>query len=498
MYRFHQSEKVSPMQMQKLTRLRVNRVALLQTLKVEHILSHLIQHDVIDEDDIKKINSDSNQQNRVKILLDILPSKGRTIDWYKHFRDALKSPAVRNKDIQRKYQILVEFLDNTIIHPPQTSVDPIDFKESDFSLIKSALSDEDEHEPTSSKKNGSQPIGIRIDVPPTFKSCLKKPRRHFQLLVESKDSDDQQQLEQEEDAFIKMQTLEAVYTIFQQNQLPHVTEFCQTKAVEDIVFDIDNHHLYFKYMDQLEFYDETSVCMVKQIAASVINFIKQLDIADDEEMVKYVVKLTFSLTQLMREYGMYYHAEAVIIALMAYLKTNTVLQNWMTIRNGFIKIMGLRNTNLDFPGVEWAFNAAQNMTRNIKIMSFGQHLLDESDMFLQLNIMLLEQGSVTPAFHWAQAAIRVSINFTIHQFYFEAFIICILLNVMISQYNLFFYNSSLISIFAFQMEFSGDRFYLYGEKSIYVQCRIQKCDSYIVQKCMYNNYITYLAFHTDC
>ena len=46
------------------------------------------------------------------------PFKGKSVDWYGHFKDALKYPDTRSADIRQKYKILLEFLDNTLIPIP--------------------------------------------------------------------------------------------------------------------------------------------------------------------------------------------------------------------------------------------------------------------------------------------------------------------------------------------------------------------------------------------
>ena len=50
-------------------------------------------------------------------------------DWYSHFHDALRHPDTRSMETRRKYQILLEFLDNTIImippKPPSKPKPPI-------------------------------------------------------------------------------------------------------------------------------------------------------------------------------------------------------------------------------------------------------------------------------------------------------------------------------------------------------------------------------------
>ncbi len=107
---------------QKLTRLKVNKVAIIQSLKVEHVLSYLVNAGVLTKAEEEQIESCSSSQDKTRKLLELLPTHGDEIDWYGHFRFSLRNPEVRSNEIKRRYQILVEFLDNTIIHPPTTRV----------------------------------------------------------------------------------------------------------------------------------------------------------------------------------------------------------------------------------------------------------------------------------------------------------------------------------------------------------------------------------------
>ena len=36
-------------------------------------------------------------------------------EWYNQFRQSLRNPDVRNPEIKKQYQILVDFMDNTIL-----------------------------------------------------------------------------------------------------------------------------------------------------------------------------------------------------------------------------------------------------------------------------------------------------------------------------------------------------------------------------------------------
>lgn len=116
---------------QNVMRLRVNRIALVQEMRVEHVIGHLVETGVLTTEDEKRIESGTTPQDKTRILIDLLPTKGRAVDWYRHFREALKNPDA-DKEVKKRYKTLVEFLDNTLIHRPTS-------QSSRFSDVNTAL-----------------------------------------------------------------------------------------------------------------------------------------------------------------------------------------------------------------------------------------------------------------------------------------------------------------------------------------------------------------------
>ena len=45
--------------------------------------------------------------------MDLLPTKSKDTEWYKHFREALQNPEA-SPETKRRYKLLVDFLDNTV------------------------------------------------------------------------------------------------------------------------------------------------------------------------------------------------------------------------------------------------------------------------------------------------------------------------------------------------------------------------------------------------
>ncbi len=71
---------------QKLLRLKVNRIAIVQSLRVEHVLNYLVQSGVFTDEERAEIESAGTTQDKSRRLLDLLPQRGSSVDWYGHFR----------------------------------------------------------------------------------------------------------------------------------------------------------------------------------------------------------------------------------------------------------------------------------------------------------------------------------------------------------------------------------------------------------------------------
>ena len=52
-------------------------------------------------------------------MISFVLGKGKNVDWYRAFREALQNPDA-GQDVKKRYKVLVEFLDNTVIHRPQS------------------------------------------------------------------------------------------------------------------------------------------------------------------------------------------------------------------------------------------------------------------------------------------------------------------------------------------------------------------------------------------
>nr|KAG5714145.1 hypothetical protein BaRGS_020473 [Batillaria attramentaria] len=119
-------------------------------------------------------------QDRARILIDLLPTKSKDLDWYKSFRDALLNPDGSN-NVKQRYKSLVEFLDNTMIHRPTSQAGK-------FSEVESR-----------SKRYPRYP-----------RSLLELPKTLRQELEEAGTPEAEEQLRKEQEALQYLRRLEVV------------------------------------------------------------------------------------------------------------------------------------------------------------------------------------------------------------------------------------------------------------------------------------------------
>lgn len=105
---------------QNIMRLRINRIALVQELRSEHIINYLLQTGLISEFDRERIDKGTTPADKSRRLVDIITTKTHVPDWYNIFRQSILSPEDANAETKKRYRSLVEFLDNTVIHRPMS------------------------------------------------------------------------------------------------------------------------------------------------------------------------------------------------------------------------------------------------------------------------------------------------------------------------------------------------------------------------------------------
>lgn len=287
----------SKLSIERLQRLRVNRVAIVQCLRVEHILNHLIRVGVLTEDNKTKILASKTTQDKARVLVDFLPKHfpGKPKDWYGQFKEALRNPETRRKDVKKTYEMLIDFMDNTIIHIPRPST-PV--SQSDLQVNKktypryeplpginqSQAREKGQLEaniPENSNKDSSQQPG-------NFASVIDVPLDHFDKLHGSDNPDDLDQLQKEEQVIECMRAVEIVYALDKRGLMPDDFEISTSKAVQQMLSDPNLYHFYFKYLLKLKL--EQNMPIITEIAVSYVNYIGKQGVADDDGKTEQVKK----------------------------------------------------------------------------------------------------------------------------------------------------------------------------------------------------------------
>ena len=418
---------MSTIQHQKSQRLHVNRVALIQELNVAHVLPHLIKSGVITDEDRKSIIAAKTTHNKTRRLLDLLPQKGRGINWYEVFREALIYPNTYSGDTRKKYQILVAFLDNTIIPAPQKFRDASGYARTESRLPHlPAIGISDTVGKTQSASyvtfapsqelytNGKMSSGkdTEPDVKSTgsstvpvlkhFATIIREPQEHFQRLEKSGNQEDATQLEKEQDVLRKMRNLEVMFVLERRGQIPDGAELCFSRAMEDVLADSSVYHLYYKYFWQVKL--THNIDMMADIGNSFIRFLERLKDSRNDELREQVVKSAFKLFKFMCDYGLYYQSEVLLFALTRYLSTHTCVETRVAMWEAYVKMMHVSNINVKYHEANQSRNMAKNISYNIKD---DKHLLDKSELHREQSVMMREHDSVLQAVPLAEKAFKV-------------------------------------------------------------------------------------------
>uniref|UniRef100_A0A1I8H075 CARD domain-containing protein n=1 Tax=Macrostomum lignano TaxID=282301 RepID=A0A1I8H075_9PLAT len=104
---------VSQREAQNVLRLRVNRVCLVQQLNVDPVVDYLRREGILSDTDVRFVSRGANRSEKTRMLLDMLPSKDPSTQWYNKFRTSLSATSTVDATTARNHQILVDFLDST-------------------------------------------------------------------------------------------------------------------------------------------------------------------------------------------------------------------------------------------------------------------------------------------------------------------------------------------------------------------------------------------------
>ena len=341
----------SPIELQRLQRLRINRVAIVQELDVSHVLPYLTRCGTLTAADEAAINGAQSAHCRVRLLLDLLTHKGRDVDWYSHFRKALSHPDTFDKKVCSGYRVLVEFLDNAMIpaagtekaeaamklpfYKPlpsvadsgsltmnssygelalrvenrQDMVKGVQLSASDNVTLMTDPSGEDAathiHTPASDD-------GKRSPVLDHFASLIEEPTAHFRRLSSG---NERQLLLCERLVLKRMRRLEAVFVRDKRAGLP--SDVRLHDIVAETLADPHVYHVYFKYFQRLRAgYD---VDIIAEMGQSYESQLVTATIGDGAPSLDTTAQTGFRLGRFMYEMRYYGACKSVLTALQSAL-----------------------------------------------------------------------------------------------------------------------------------------------------------------------------------
>ena len=369
----------------------------------------------------------------------------------RHFQASLKNPDAET-EVKQRYRMLLDFLDNTVIHRPSSQhthfgcssqaemikylkyepLPSINEKNRVTAMPENAGSEKDSNNDSDPERGSSddQPeldlessgtssnsqasltlikgfIHQWVPTPDNFKSLVVFPESHKELLQQSKYPEDDEQLQDEKRALSKMKKLEFVAALVRQKQLPDGYELCMCEMLHDILSKPNTYHLYYKYFVILS---KAGFDLVKEITDSFQSLVDAAKLARNMDMLDQIVNTGFKLIDFLTEFEHFTEAEYIAHILLDFLNSNPNIETWVAKFRCCIKLMHLRNMNYNLTGAADAYFCAIQMTWTISQMSFGQKIVEESELFGELSHMLLEQGAVTSAYGWANRALLVRLR----------------------------------------------------------------------------------------
>lgn len=213
--------------------------------------------------------------------------------------------------------------------------------------------------------------------------------------------------EQERDAAGRMKQLEIAYFLWKNQSTNDEMVLCTSSAVLDIIQDVNNHHLHFKYFRCLS--REYDMDITQEIAYSYDELTQWLANVTDITSCDQLVNIGFNLISFLSEFGSHDVAWQVVASIQSFLDCH--IDKWMLMYNFYVKCLVLSNTVCDLAKADEYYVSASAMRDRISkaMASFGQETLDCSELFAQTSIMMMELGNFGPSYTWAQKAMQVSI-----------------------------------------------------------------------------------------
>lgn len=416
-------------------KLRVNRVAIIQELRAEHVVGYLARQGLLTATEMKQICTD--QIKPVASLLDILGTKENKTQWYNHFITSLRQAEV-DKNQKLRYHSLVDFLENTIItfpsveerrakaetrfskyHPlPSIANQNFSKKSSQYIERRSPSEDHQEHiiTPSAPPMELAPQEPLQTLISGHYHKWVPPPQNHVTKLKDQSGTyislethDDKifhEQIKAEKLALHRMKELEVLHLMHRQKRLPQGFVLCLADCVIQIIGDIDNHHLYLKHFLQLK--QDYNLYILRELVGSFSAWLTstKLDVQHNADLLKRATTLGFQLFDILDECGEYVSAEAVMSVLTMWLMVQPCIDTWIHAYTACVRLARIRIRNFEFTDADTALVGAVKYLNAITMMSFGQNLVDKSEKMVATSLLMHELGNHVTSYCWAQDGMK--------------------------------------------------------------------------------------------
>lgn len=408
---------------QNAMRIRVNRVPLMQEINVTHIISDLVESKVLTNDDVASILNNPTKDAQNRAMLQILINKSKETQWYKHFRRALRNASC-DSAMKRRYTMLGDFLDNTILRKEVVQVSTIgaskempsfprfqqlpDIESRGVLAGERPVDEEALPQPEDLDIIGASKREEQV-APEKFHSVLDKVyEKQVEALKDIPMKTVKHQLHIEERAFVLMQEFEILVSKKRKNLTDPNFCLCLSKPVSELIRQVRLRPLTYKYIRAME--TQYLIPVMKELLYSFEEFVESCFEMRDRETRKVVAKTGALLCELFCGYGNIEDAEQIMEITIQYLCLVDEMAGWVPTFFAQVRLMDIRTSNWRLKEADQAYHSAKNTAEKIDLMSFGKDLLDKSEFMASVGYMLLMQGSQQPAFDYATKALKVSLT----------------------------------------------------------------------------------------